>query len=149
MSVVAGTCTLGEVDRTCRAFRIRLRNLRDRAARRDRRWRSVEMSGDATVIFQNEHAAGAFRRCRVAFRVACRAPHLGARDLLDAVLRHWPDAALVDGAVVPEKDTSAEVLGWLHRGRRGLRPLRLRLGPQRNVAPMGSYGRRGPTPVLA
>ena len=93
-----------------------LRDVRDRAARHDPRWRAVAMAGladgnQALILMQH--------------------PGLGRASLWSALERRWPNVVLADpGCVEPTSAMTAEAAAALARRRRGVEPIRVVILPQ-------------------
>ncbi len=119
-----------------RRLRRGLRDVRDRTARRFRRWRTVSFAG----MIGGDH------------RALIVISHEGVdRDkLLDVLCRRWPDVVLNDLAQKePAWTMTSEEAANLGMRRRGIEPLRILVMAQRvtrvTVAPLREIG---PMPVL-
>ena len=115
------------------------RDVRDRAARRSRRWRGVVMAGIATIT-------------GVALVLVGHAG-VGRAEVGDMLRRRWPGAAIGDAdEALPSWIMSAEDAAELARARRGAEPLRVVVAAQRGVPPDGLGGEAhawtGPLPVV-
>jgi hypothetical protein len=114
--MLARSGSLDAVRDLVRLLRTDLRNLRDRAARRDRRWQTLEMVGQVEVDALGPHDIGDLPPQRKAVvenlptfggssgyvthdqivvwvshvHLACHAPLLTGDDLLTAFRQHWP-----------------------------------------------------------
>jgi hypothetical protein len=114
-----------------------LRDVRDRTARRFRRWRTVSFAG----MIGGDH------------RALMLISHQGVerRELLDVLSRRWPDMTLKDFEnEEPEWRMIPDEAAALGTRRRGVEPLRILVMPQKitrvTVAPMLEIA---PMPVLA
>jgi hypothetical protein len=115
------------------------RDVRDRAARRSRRWRSAAIAGMATgmgfALVLVGHAG------------------LGRVEVVRALSRRWPGAAIGDvDEAVPSWGMSAEDAAELARARRGAEPLRVVVAAQRGARPVDAgrdaHAWTGPLPVV-
>jgi hypothetical protein len=120
-----------------RRLRRGLRDVRDRTARRFRRWRTVSFAG----MIGGDH------------RALMLISHQGVerRELLDVLSRRWPDMTLKDFEnEEPECRMIPDEAAALGTRRRGVEPLRILVMPQKitrvTVAPMLEIA---PMPVLA
>ncbi len=115
------------------------RDVRDRAARRSRRWRGVVLAGMAT-------GAG------VALVLVGHAG-VGRAEVVRALSRRWPGVAVGDpAAALPSWIMSADDAAELARARRGAEPLRVVVAAQRGARPDSVGGDAqawtGPLPVV-
>lgn len=103
-----------------RARRLRrgLRDVRDRAAQDDPRWRGVSLAG---VVDPNGRAL-----------VLVRHPGLWRDAVAARLARRWPELEAKEvGAVRPSAGLPAELAARLGQRRRGMEPLRIVVMPQR------------------
>ena len=115
------------------------RDVRDRAARRSRRWRGVVMAGMAT--------AQGIALVLVGHAGVARA------EVVRALSGRWPGAAVGDpAAALPSWIMSAEDAAELARARRGAEPLRVVVAAQRGARSGGvdgdAHAWTGPLPVV-
>jgi hypothetical protein len=95
-----------------------LRDVRDRAARLDRRWRSVSMAGVVD--------------CSGRALVLVRHPSLPPDAVASRMARRWPSASLhPPGSLAPRFDLTVPLAVALAAKRRGVQPLRIVIMPQR------------------
>lgn len=115
-----------------RKLRKGLRDVRDRAARQDRRWAAVGMAGlasDAVATVLVQHCG------------------IDRAEVWARLTRRWPDVVLIDpGDITPGSERmTVEHAAALARRRRGVEPLRIIVPPQR-VALSGEYD--APMPLV-
>ncbi len=108
----------GELRAAVARLRRACRDVRDRAARRDRRWRGGAVAGmapgDGTALLLIRHAG------------------IGRAVIADALRRRWPDALVGDvGAASPSWTFTTRDAAELARARRGVEPLRIVVLAQR------------------
>jgi hypothetical protein len=110
----------GVLRRAVARLRRAVRDVRDRAARRDRRWRGVAVAGmasaDGTALLLIRH------------------PGVGRAEVADALCRRWPGAVVGDaGSLSPSWEMPVEDAVELARARRGVEPLRVVVLAQRGA----------------
>jgi hypothetical protein len=109
----------GDVRRTVQRLRRSLRDLRDRSAQRDRRWRSVSIAG----------MAGGNGKAMIPMR---HPPGLPRAELAMVLHRRWPGLPVGDvGDATPSWPMTVAEMAELARLRRGVEPLRVVLMEQR------------------
>src|SRR6476661_4774826 len=101
-----------------RRLRRGLRDVRDRTARRFRRWRTVSFAG----MIGGDHRA----------LVLISHEGVDRRELLDVLCRRWPDVVLKDlDHEGPMWEMTPDDAADLGRRRRGVEPLRILVMPQK------------------
>jgi len=113
-----------------RYFRRALRDTRDRAGRRDRRWREVEFGG----LYDG-----------LSVTMCVRHPGVDLGDLLRVVLRRWPGAGSVDDCVI---GFPLALHIDLARFRRGIEPCRVVVAAQGVRVPVLVVDDLPPLPVV-
>lgn len=111
-----------------------LRDVRDRAARRDHRWGAIAMGGLVDGS-------------RMLLRV--RHPGINRAALWSVLERRWPAVVLTDpGAAEPAWVMTVADAAALARRRRGLEPIRIVMPPQVAAAAASQHGWGEPMPML-
>jgi hypothetical protein len=94
-----------------------LRDIRDRATREDRRWKSVAMAG----LCDGNRAL-----------ILIHHPGIDRDEVWDILERRWPEIILTDpGNIEPTTRITVNQAADLARRKRGIEPLRIILAPRR------------------
>ena len=111
-----------------------LRDVRDRAAQQDHRWRAVAMAG-----LEDGHQA----------LILVQHPDLRRVSLWSMLKRRWPNVLLTDpGSTEPTSTMTVEAAVALARRRRGVEPIRIVVLPQVAAATVSQGRRDEPMPML-